>query len=720
MASQTQQFIRQRQQLSSRRQQLGSASAIRNISRESRQLQLRRIDQPLTQIQQNLSQLQTTSRELTRLSQLPTRQELIFKQQSQLKSDLKLARRAISSKGIAIASLPKNIRSLVVRLREGANQQALLKEIKSTPTEEALGISLPASLRGLSVAEIKAGVSLAKISDLPKIDTRLISFKGDTTFEKVLSGLTEGPQFRGETIVDISARRGEKPKGEVKQRIERILPTPKPKEEIRILKRIDDAFILASKPFLLAGGFISDIKIPATAGTVGSLITPRSLEEVGFSEREAEEFISTTLKFAVFAPFLSAAAAKKASTKQKQVTKEKPTKTAGVRFGKSEIESAEEGIRQAFLKGQNERIRDALRTALRTGNKKVIRETEKLLKNSLGTKNANVFIKDIRAQELLIKQARPKFKPIKFKDEPSIPIKGTQTSAFAGKGLQFEFAPQLSAVPRIPQKGIVGIGASTALKNERRVIEAKAKNEIRVALARASPLQRELIRNQLKLKIGFASILVSKLSTAQAITSAQASQQEQRLKQIQQSSQASQQLLRQQQRVRQTQKFRLLSALARSQVLRRQQRARKVLRTKQIKKLKKRRGVLPSSSKKKLVKGKKKKLISDGAFDVFTFKKGKKTLLNKKPFLTREGGRDFGASRISKNLRASFFVKTSSRKGAKKAPKNVKGAFKKLRSQFRPSKNPARKGVFVEKRKFRLEKGGNEVREIKQAKRRKR
>lgn len=105
-------------------------------------------------------------------------------------------------------------------------------------------------------------------------------------------------------------------------------------------------------------------------------------------------------------------------------------------------------------------------------------------------------------------------------------------------------------------------------------------------------------------------------------------------------------------------------------------------------------------------------------FDVFTYKRGKVKRISSKPFTSKKSALDFGAFQTSKTLRASFFVKPSKRKTVQNIPPSIRGFFGRSSSQFRPSKNPRRTNVFVEKRKFRLN-SPSELREIKISRRKK-
>ncbi len=102
-----------------------------------------------------------------------------------------------------------------------------------------------------------------------------------------------------------------------------------------------------------------------------------------------------------------------------------------------------------------------------------------------------------------------------------------------------------------------------------------------------------------------------------------------------------------------------------------------------------------------------------GSFDVFSKKKGKLFRVSKKPFQTRSGARDFGASHVSRTLRASFMVKSSGRANPRKVKPKLRGFFERHRGEFRPSK--VNKKIFVEIKQFRLN-TKSEVKSIQKAK----
>lgn len=102
-------------------------------------------------------------------------------------------------------------------------------------------------------------------------------------------------------------------------------------------------------------------------------------------------------------------------------------------------------------------------------------------------------------------------------------------------------------------------------------------------------------------------------------------------------------------------------------------------------------------------------------FDVFSRKRGKLVRINPKPFKSQELARDFGAREIDKTLRASFIVRPTTRRGVFRQKDPIfQGSFRSLQGKFRPAKSPKLKGFFVERERFRLEKGGIETKRIQQ------
>lgn len=175
VSQQQKQLATQRASLERQRGQLQSAQALRTLSREQRQLQTRQLGSTQQQIQQQTQKLQTTSKELERIRKLPTAQELFSQARERSRADLKVARKAIADKSIAIASLPKSIRAAVGRIRQGQTDAGIIKAAEEqlgqsisavdrqtildlskgiTPTEIALKQSLPAGLRTLTPGEL--------------------------------------------------------------------------------------------------------------------------------------------------------------------------------------------------------------------------------------------------------------------------------------------------------------------------------------------------------------------------------------------------------------------------------------------------------------------------------------------------------------------------------------------------------------------------------------
>lgn len=98
----------------------------------------------------------------------------------------------------------------------------------------------------------------------------------------------------------------------------------------------------------------------------------------------------------VFSPFIETGAAARAAQKQvaKQVQKTKKTKISS-----KDLEKIINKLREDFIRGNKESTRDVFRRAIRTGNKKAIKETRKIVEESIGKSNADEIFKDIAEQE---------------------------------------------------------------------------------------------------------------------------------------------------------------------------------------------------------------------------------------------------------------------------------------------------------------------------------
>ena len=114
--------------------------------------------------------------------------------------------------------------------------------------------------------------------------------------------------------------------------------------------------------------------------------------------------------------------------------------------------------------------------------------------------------------------------------------------------------------------------------------------------------------------------------------------------------------------------------------------------------------LLPKRRKKQVTR---KGVLGNGfnKFDVFVRRKGLIKRITNKPIRGKSRALDFGAFRVSRNLRASFGIKKTGRAGFKKIPLEITGFLKRNRNQFRKAKSPQLKKLkfLVEKRKFRLD-----------------
>lgn len=170
VSKQQQRLATQRSQIGRQQQRLTSAQVVRGLSREKRQLATRPLSAASKKIQTQTSQLLKTSKELTRLSKLPTREEVIFQAKERARADLKVARAALRDKGIAIAALPKRIRSLVQKAREGQTDRAIIKRVEAKLNRSLSAVDRATVLllaKGVTPEEIIAKQSLISSAASP-------------------------------------------------------------------------------------------------------------------------------------------------------------------------------------------------------------------------------------------------------------------------------------------------------------------------------------------------------------------------------------------------------------------------------------------------------------------------------------------------------------------------------------------------------------------------
>jgi hypothetical protein len=170
VSKQQQRLATQRSQIGRQQQRLTSAQVVRGLSREKRQLATRPLSTTSKKIQTQTSQLLKTSKELTRLSKLPTREEVIFQAKERVRADLKVARAALRDKGIAIAALPKRIRSLVQKAREGQTDRAIIKRAEAKLNRSLSAVDRETVLllaKGVTPEEIIAKQSLISSAASP-------------------------------------------------------------------------------------------------------------------------------------------------------------------------------------------------------------------------------------------------------------------------------------------------------------------------------------------------------------------------------------------------------------------------------------------------------------------------------------------------------------------------------------------------------------------------
>lgn len=516
-----------------------------------------------------------------------------------------------------------------------------------------------------------------------------------------LKFVTEGPAiFGGKTIVERFEEKSIERQGREPNRLEQFLEDNRiSKEDQKILNTIDKAFNVASEPFLIAGEQAE--KLPP----VKRLKTKFPILETEVSREAGKELISSVLKFGFFAPAFGTGAVKKGKTEAKQVVIKK-NKSKDKKKAKKTAETLDDIFTGTNIKAQNKFVEKVIEKY--KNNPKKLREARAILEK-FGKQNVDRAFNSVIRDKFKIIPV-DKLSKVRVRTGEVQKLRGqAQPSEFQGKGLQFEFSPELTRVTDLSQAvrtgSLLNTGERSKLRNEARVNQALAKNQLRIFLSKLKPLDRQKFiqanKNLFKTGQGFVSATALGSQSALAQSSSQVSSQQQRFDQVQKNSQNTQQLLRQQQQTRQTQKYRTLTQQQQRQLLRQQRRTRLRLRRTQIRKLKRfRKFPLPFGSTTKKTFVKKKPFSIKGKFDAISFKKNKKVILNRKPFSTRKRATDFGLRRVDNTLRASLKVVRSERKGlSSKIPKPVGSV---VRKKFRLSRSKARAGFLIEKRKHRL------------------
>lgn len=546
--------------------------------------------------------------------------------------------------------------------------------------------------------------------------------------------LTEGPKvFTGGKTIDeaFAAKKLSRKATKFETRTLEIFGAKRDFKDEPILPAIQAGIDKTSLQLLKIGSRVSGIKNPLREGsTIGTLITPKSLENLEIPQKDAIEFLSTTIKFGIFEPFLRVGAAQKAIQKAKKVQKTKTKKdgktkvTSGLQFSDDIIAGAERNIQNTFFREGAQPIRELYRRALKTGNKKLIKDTKTILDNAIGKKDAGKIIKDVRQQELLVEGTVLPVKVVPTKTPPPPKFKGIPASEFAGRGPQFEFGPEISIpqIKKLPAGSITSSGSLTGLsplqRNLERIRQEQEKNRVRSNLENLSLADRAKLFEKGKLSI-FGTLLGT--SSAQALDQKQESQQEQRLKTLQRQNNAQDELLRQQQQERTSQKFKQLTKTLQLQLLKQQQRARQRLRTSGLKKLRRLRLVpllFPFSKGKQEFKKPTKLLKGKGklGYNAFAKKQGSKKFikLNLRP-LTKVKARDSMAFFVDRTLSATGKIVRAKKIAKKPLIKIPRNYFKNNSLKFREFK--IRKGkkiptpnIFIEKRKKRLDTPGERKR----------
>ncbi len=432
--------------------------------------------------------------------------------------------------------------------------------------------------------------------------------------------------------------------------------------------------------------------------------TQKALDKLGVSEdnilRKEFEFDPSALVLGVaLDPLIRVGVAQK--TKVKVTPKTKQTQvTSGIRFDKLELDNIATGIRNNFLKGEKRDINELVRRALVRGDKKEIKFVKRLIEDSIGKKNTNQIFRDIVQQEGISLTKSPKIKLGQIDRPPTIKGSGTFTGGAGGTPTQRGEVPASTALPqgaeREFQPSLVGFN-----RNQIRVNQAQAKNQLRVELSQLSFKERKDF-----LQTDRAKTLIKQANT-QVSGVKQISRQEQSLRQFSKQEQRFEQLLKSQQQTRQSQKFVLLTALQKAQLLKQQAKSRLKLRATFKKNLQKPKFLPPILKKKPRLKPFKKipeKKPRVKRFQIVVFKKGKEKKVG--IISSKKSARKLLKKRLETTLRASGFIFDR---------KKNKRIVPKITSGFRKSKT--KPNVIVEKRNRRLD-TRSEVKKI-QSKRRK-
>jgi len=680
VSQQQRELQRSRRTLESEQKRLTTAAGVRTIPRTARQLQQQRISgitQQVTAGSQRLEQAQQ------QLAQVSTQLQAQQKAQSRIDQINRIFKRIGTGKNVGseFNQLTRADQSLVTQAISEAERRVEGISIRAptipTATEEALLQSLPAGIRELSSEEIRRGQSLIQTPAL----RRDLTIQVTDLRQDLIKSLKDLP---GKLATDFKTQQ------EINRKLQLSRQTGvAPDISAQELEFIDRANLRRKFNVFSERFFFKPLE-----EQVAERIAPESILRKQFIFDPSELALGV-----VFFPILQVGAVKKGRVKV--VVKQKK-KTAGAKsraqFTENELDLA---IVDSFKKKGTEEIRDAYRRALQTNNKKFIKQTEKLISRNIGKDTAKTLFKDVKQQELILPEVSKRAL-----------FKGIPQSQFQNLGPQLEFGPGLG-VARIPQASVI-TGGIAAVKPFTKITQPKTKagkadqKTFNKLAARSQILATTTLGERFKLAAASALKVGSLQKGAQQSLQTQINRLQEQLAQPQATRTA------QRQRTRQLALLRTRLTTIQRNVQRQRSR---FARTRPRPRRPLPPPLLPSG-KPRVAEVPKPTIKAAKAFDVFSFKGGKRIRISKKPFKTRKGARDFGALRISNTLRASFFVLPSSRKGVKKVSPRVKGSFNRLRLQFRPSKNPKRKGVFVEKRTFRLEKGGSEVKEIKQFKRR--
>lgn len=389
--------------------------------------------------------------------------------------------------------------------------------------------------------------------------------------------------------------------------------------------------------------------------------------DIDFSKPSNTKLIDLTIKSGIFQPAISAGEAGIFVRRKKQLLEGRFAPEESITATDAEI-----AIREAYIRGDAERVRELLRKAYESGDKNIIKKTESIVKDSLGKNVGSTLIKDVRGGVFLRPSVpMPKKLPLETIRLPKQPIMENVGSTFpaskyAGTG-QYELtSPEYVYRARTPSPKNP-LRTSTAVLDIQNTVPKYAQSSKEMQLFRFNQAQ----KTQQLTKFRSSESLKQPQNVMQLQKQSQATLQAQSLKLKQQQKQ--QQLLKL--------KLKLNQELKQPSQLK-------------FKTKFKGGGGFKSSSPSYGFAQPKETTQATASYDVFTKIKGKPVLLaSNLPF---GKATKTGAEYTERTIAASFSLKP---KGLTTA-KDIKY---RLPEMFRPSKRTP--GTIVEKSKYRLNYG---------------